>query len=80
MCVDNITVTFYFPWFFTDVGDLYVWGWNESGQLGLSANKENVLTNSIVNVQTEPQYVHFSEECCMKSVACGSRHTVILLG
>lgn len=23
------------PLFFTDGGDLYVWGWNESGQLGL---------------------------------------------
>ncbi|XP_059163498.1 E3 ISG15--protein ligase HERC5-like isoform X2 [Physella acuta] len=59
----------------SDVGDLYVWGWNDCGQLGLAAYKENVLTN----VQTEPQYVHFSDECCMKSVACGSRHTVILL-
>ena len=31
-------------WPFSDLGDLYVWGWNESGQLGLPCRNISTLT------------------------------------
>lgn len=54
-------------------GDLYTWGWNSHGQLGLFDKEENVAS-----VLATPQVVDFEGNIC--KVACGSRHTVIILG
>ena len=48
-------------------GDLYTWGWNESGQLGIPHSE---------GVKTEPKLVEDIEN--VVSVSCGSRHTVAL--
>lgn len=57
-------------------GDLYSWGWNGNGQLGLQLNEQNV------SVMATPSVVDFffDEEKNVVNVACGTRHTVFLLG
>ena len=63
----------------TDSGDLYTWGWNSNGQLGaISENKPNVN----VSVMATPHSVNFDgwDTCNIVDVACGSKHTVTLLG
>lgn len=60
-------------------GDLYTWGWNGNGQLGLGAQEKDDESN--VSVMASPQVVNFpdSERNAIK-VACGNRHTIALLG
>lgn len=63
----------------SDIGDLYIWGWNESGQLGLpcAANSKQ-KPEVIVACQSIPRLVEFSSEIVVTLVSCGSRHTAIL--
>lgn len=58
-------------------GDLYIWGWNGNGQLGLQDNK-----NKVISVMATPHVVDFEESLDISAVnvACGYRHTVVLLG
>ncbi|XP_055897497.1 probable E3 ubiquitin-protein ligase HERC3 isoform X1 [Biomphalaria glabrata] len=58
-------------------GDLYMWGWNESGQLGLASLDKEETSSTIV---TEPKCIYFSSDLNVVSVSCGSRHTVVLTG
>ncbi|XP_043244131.1 RCC1 domain-containing protein 1-like [Amphibalanus amphitrite] len=52
-------------------GDVYTWGWNESGQLGLG---------DTVNVAAEPALVDaLPSDVTVTQLACGSRHTLALL-
>ncbi|XP_054264498.1 uncharacterized protein LOC128987591 [Macrosteles quadrilineatus] len=57
-------------------GDLYTWGWNMSGQLGLQTSK----AGSGVSVQALPVAVEYphNEDIKVISAACGARHTVSL--
>jgi alpha-tubulin suppressor-like RCC1 family protein len=53
-------------------GDLYTFGWNPNGQLGILVSDENPA------VYATPQIIEFAEEeLSIDSVACGSRHTLI---
>lgn len=54
-------------------GDLYTWGWNSNGQLGIKSTE-----NDAVSVIAMPQLVEFDSN--VKDIACGSRHTICLLG
>lgn len=57
-------------------GDLYTWGWNGNGQLGLSS--QNAAS---VSVMATPQVVdiqNYSNK--VLKVSCGNRHTITLLG
>ncbi|CAH0554472.1 unnamed protein product [Brassicogethes aeneus] len=56
----------------SDTGDLYVWGWNSNGQLGLKKS-------DMVAVSSTPCLVDFPGEVNVATLACGSRHTVVLL-
>ncbi|CAG9760091.1 unnamed protein product [Ceutorhynchus assimilis] len=60
-------------------GDLYVWGLNVSGQLGLAKPDEEIKKN--VSVMATPRVVdiHGCVENNVIQVACGSRHTIVLL-
>lgn len=61
-------------------GDLYTWGWNESGQLGIY-NKDNI---SISNYPT-PTLVDFYDEesnvleVNVRDISCGTRHSAVLM-
>ncbi|XP_076364039.1 uncharacterized protein LOC143253679 isoform X2 [Tachypleus tridentatus] len=54
----------------TDSGDLYLWGWNESGQLG--------FPREVISFQTFPGFLEFPDDQRIKSVACGSRHSAAI--
>ncbi|XP_044271959.1 ultraviolet-B receptor UVR8 isoform X2 [Tribolium madens] len=51
-------------------GDLYVWGWNGSGQLGLGGSDDGV------SIMATPQVLDFDFN--IKKVGCGNKHTVVL--
>ena len=59
-----------------DSGDLYTFGWNHFGRLGLRKD-------SVVNC-AEPSLIEFygenDEELDVLKVACGSAHTVVITG
>ncbi|KAK4875068.1 hypothetical protein RN001_011490 [Aquatica leii] len=56
-------------------GDLYVWGWNGNGQLGLYNNAKESIS-----VMAVPQVVNFDDQDAnIMAVACGHRHTIALL-
>uniref|UniRef100_A0A2A4J9K9 Uncharacterized protein n=1 Tax=Heliothis virescens TaxID=7102 RepID=A0A2A4J9K9_HELVI len=61
-------------------GDVYAWGWNDTGQLGIKNDKEN--SNESYSIPTVIDL--FDEQNAeviknAKEIACGSRHSVILL-
>lgn len=80
----------------SDFGDIYTWGWNESGQLGLpcpnfpdacsvSANNKSsdIERRDSVLIQALPHLVFLPGEekgAIVIKVACGARHTAILSG
>lgn len=60
----------------SDQGDLYTWGWNSNGQLGLFDDEKSSLT-----VMAVPQVVDFEKTTKnVQKTACGNRHTIALLG
>lgn len=67
-------------------GDLYMWGWNETGQLGLSVNHDDTdddrqtATSGKVPCQTFPVPVDFPGDLDVMTVSCGSRHTGAIAG
>lgn len=62
-------------------GDLYSWGWNINGQLGLRIYETNKNISKNPALYALPQIVDItnSENNCINvtSVVCGSRHTII---
>ncbi|XP_035826044.1 ultraviolet-B receptor UVR8-like [Aplysia californica] len=71
-----------------EAGDLYTWGWNESGQLGhpaLSLSSErgsrrtSISEDDVVGIQAEPRCAFdLTTEQNISHVSCGSRHTLCL--
>ncbi|KAG5839701.1 RCC1 domain-containing protein 1-like isoform X1 [Anguilla anguilla] len=75
-------------------GDLYTWGWNESGQLGLpshtigrgtlqggtAAGTESDRKEVFISIQAFPALLDLPEEAEVTRVSCGSRHTAALTG
>lgn len=66
----------------SESGDLYIWGWNDTGQLGINRSgqddietKKNYATPSVVDLFDENGPVELS----IKDIACGTRHSAILL-
>uniref|UniRef100_A0A8C3GCF4 RCC1 domain containing 1 n=1 Tax=Cyclopterus lumpus TaxID=8103 RepID=A0A8C3GCF4_CYCLU len=74
----------------SDGGDLYVWGWNESGQLGLPSRAlhQDVGTSPaegpqegeqheevFISIQAFPALLDITPSCEIRSVSCGCRHT-----
>lgn len=64
-------------------GDLYCWGWNTNGQLGITKvtqlNFDNLPTNHQV-VFTLPQIIDIesdNNQVSIKSVYCGHKHTLV---
>ncbi|CAB3245448.1 unnamed protein product [Arctia plantaginis] len=63
----------------SEFGDLYAWGWNDMGQLGISNSIEDCQSYSV------PTLVDFfdanGDELTLnvEDIACGSRHSAILL-
>lgn len=66
----------------SEFGDLYMWGWNEKGQLGLAVDLDDTMssTGGQVQCQTVPVPVSFPDDLEVLMVSCGSRHTAAILG
>ena len=68
----------------SEFGDLYMWGWNEKGQLGLtvSHDDEEDRQSSIRQIQCQalPALVNLPGDLDVLSVSCGTRHTAIVAG
>lgn len=68
----------------SEYGDLYAWGWNDTGQLGMNVNKLNEEDKSQKNY-TIPTLVDIYDEndveieLNIKDIAAGSRHSALLL-
>lgn len=54
----------------SEAGDVYSWGWNSDGQLGVSRSK--------VQVRATPMLVEVSEDDCFELISCGSRHSMVV--
>ncbi|KAI2807414.1 RCC1 domain-containing protein 1 [Blomia tropicalis] len=52
----------------SETGDVYAWGWNESGQLGLSKDK--------VTMKATPIPLEISEDDSFMMISAGSRHSM----
>ncbi|CAK1548743.1 unnamed protein product [Leptosia nina] len=65
----------------SDIGDLYVWGWNDTGQLGVKLTTIDKGEQSFGIPVLVDLFCENGEEVHthIKDVACGSRHTTILL-
>lgn len=59
-----------------DCDDLYMWGWNESGQLAIPYPDKDSVTSDGVAVAPLPRLVDSLD--CILSASCGSRHTAAL--
>ncbi|XP_054718760.1 RCC1 domain-containing protein 1-like [Uloborus diversus] len=62
-------------------GDLYMWGWNESGQLGFPCNEvhEHILPKEeIETICCLPKFLEFQNDNNVLKVSCGSRHTACI--
>lgn len=57
----------------SEQGDLYTWGWNCNGQLGIGDEYSVMATPHVVDF-------HGGEQANVVKVACGTRHTIALLG
>ncbi|KAF5288642.1 hypothetical protein FQA39_LY15337 [Lamprigera yunnana] len=57
-------------------GDLYIWGWNGNGQLGLYNDESTSIA-----VMAAPKVVDFEDDINVNvlKAACGYRHTIVLL-
>ncbi|XP_050355450.1 serine/threonine-protein kinase Nek9 [Nymphalis io] len=68
-------------------GDLYAWGWNDTGQLGMNINingEENLERKGQKNYAIpRPVDIYDDQgdeiELIIKDIACGTRHSAILL-
>ena len=63
-----------------------MWGWNETGQLGLSVNHDDIdddrqaAASGKVPCQTFPVPVDLPGDLDVMTVSCGSRHTAAIAG
>ena len=64
-------------------GDLYMWGWNEKGQLGLGVNHDHdngQSSSGQVQCQAVPVPINFPDDLEVMTVSCGTRHTAAVTG
>lgn len=61
-------------------GDVYSWGWNTNGQLGLPKVAQHTFekaSQSHQQVFTSPQLIELEDDETIKNVYCGSKHTIL---
>lgn len=63
----------------SEYGDLYVWGWNDMGQLGVKEGSQNVQSFGLPTLVDIYDDDGRKNQLNILDVACGNRHTAILL-
>lgn len=67
-----------------EFGDLYMWGWNEKGQLGVgvhnSDHDDRQSSSGQVQCQAVPVPINFPDDLEVMTVSCGTRHTAAVTG
>lgn len=71
----------------SEFGDLYSWGWNDTGQLGIKSEPDNqgVLKKEGIGSYPLPTVVDIYDDeenhitLNVKDIACGTRHSAVLL-
>lgn len=65
----------------SEFGDLYAWGWNDTGQLGIkeSSNNESLQSYAIPTLVDIFDENGITVNSDIKDIACGSRHSAVLL-
>lgn len=65
----------------TSFGDVFVWGWNTNGQLGLPKVPQNTFkkpSQSSQQVFTTPRLIELEDDFeAIKNVHCGAKHTIL---
>ena len=56
----------------SNIGDIYAWGWNNHGQLGIKCLPPEVPQAFYML----PYIVDFPQDCVVNHIACGARHSV----
>lgn len=69
----------------SDIGDVYAWGWNESGQVGIRCNKrksgEMKYDRSGCGVVMVPTLLFDDDtDIVVADLSCGSRHSAAVTG
>lgn len=62
---------------------MYIWGWNDKGQLGFPSkkkNKKNINQDEVINILCTPHWLDIPDEEYIKDVSCGSQHTIAVAG
>ncbi|XP_060529192.1 RCC1 domain-containing protein 1 [Cylas formicarius] len=77
--IKNIAVGGWHSFALSVDGDLYCWGWNGNGQLGLFSDPNSQTFMSVMATPTVVHINHGGSEPNVLKVACGSRHTIALL-
>uniref|UniRef100_T1IIC6 RCC1-like domain-containing protein n=1 Tax=Strigamia maritima TaxID=126957 RepID=T1IIC6_STRMM len=60
------------------IGSVYMWGWNESGQLALPCSKVDSQRSDNVSVEATPNLVNFPLEVTITKISLGSRHSAAI--
>ena len=55
----------------SNIGDIYAWGWNNHGQLGVTCLPPEVPQAFYML----PYIIEFPQECMVDHIACGARHS-----
>ncbi|KAJ2944006.1 hypothetical protein O0L34_g8330 [Tuta absoluta] len=75
----------------SESGDLYAWGWNDTGQLGIKSQPDNPRPQGVLKKEEgfrshpQPTLVDLFDEndkeidLNVKDIGCGSRHSALLL-
>ena len=71
---------------YTDIGDVYSWGWNESGQVGVpcmknQAGKYKSGTHEGRSMIMYPTLLFAdNDELMIEQISCGTRHSAAITG
>ena len=69
-----------------DIGDVYSWGWNESGQVGMICLKDKSGKNKAASSDGRSMVVYPTllfeddEDMTIVDVSCGARHSAAVTG
>ena len=71
ICIKEIAAGGWHSLALSDTGDVYAWGWNNQGQLGITCLPPEIPQAFYML----PYIVEFPQECMVDHIACGARHS-----